>query len=167
MLGCYFCAADVVLLAQTVYYNRFNRMEEHTGSNDPSEPLLSNQRRRSSVISRDQRQRAARSDFLSTVLRKNSPAAVFVRNAMSVLAVCIVGGIGWFIAWKTDAWTLPESEENDSDMPVGAAVLGYASAVLYLGCLATAPVTAAHSMLTCLPQRPDTPDHSERPQKVL
>jgi len=133
MLGCYFCAADVVLLTQTIYYNRFNRVEEHTGPNNPYEPLLSNHRRRSSVLSRNRRQSAARSDFLSTLLRKNSPTAVFVRNAISVLAVCIMGGVGWFIAWKTGAWTLPESEENNSDTPVGAAVLGYASAVLYLG----------------------------------
>ena len=58
-------------------------------------------------------------------------------NTTLVLAVCGVGALGWFIAYKTGAWVAPPPEndagDNDDKTPFGAELLGYLSAVLYLG----------------------------------
>jgi len=46
-----------------------------------------------------------------------------------------VGAAGWAIAWKTGVW-VPQSTHDDAagtDTPIGAEILGYASAVCYLG----------------------------------
>ena len=54
---------------------------------------------------------------------------------MSILAICIVGAAGWALAYKSGAWK-PSPTSNDAepeDMAAGAQVLGYLSAVAYLG----------------------------------
>jgi hypothetical protein len=58
-----------------------------------------------------------------------------VKNALSIVGVCVVGTAGWAIAWKSGVW-VPQPQHNTedtSDNPVGAMILGYASAVAYLG----------------------------------
>jgi hypothetical protein len=63
-------------------------------------------------------------------------ASEWMKNALSIVGVCVVGAAGWAIAWKTGVW-VPQPQHNDtgngSDNPVGAQILGYASAVAYLG----------------------------------
>jgi hypothetical protein len=59
----------------------------------------------------------------------------WVKNTLSVFGICAVGAAGWAIAWKTGVW-VPQPTHNDaagSDTPLGASILGYASAVCYLG----------------------------------
>jgi solute carrier family 66 (lysosomal lysine-arginine transporter), member 1 len=75
---------------------------------------------------------------LSKILEEDdSPNAnPWLRNALSILAVIAVGTAGWAIAWQSGVW-VPTPE--DGDVPetiqaaVGAKILGYASAVCYLG----------------------------------
>jgi hypothetical protein len=58
-----------------------------------------------------------------------------VKNALSIVGVCVVGAAGWAIAWKTGVWA-PQPTTDDStgtEMAMGAQILGYASAVCYLG----------------------------------
>ena len=46
-----------------------------------------------------------------------------------------VGALGWLLAWKSGVW-VPQPTDSQSDtepIAFGAAVLGYASAVCYLG----------------------------------
>jgi hypothetical protein len=55
---------------------------------------------------------------------------------LSILAVVAVGTAGWAIAWQSGVWV---PTIDDGDVPetiqaaVGAKILGYASAVCYLG----------------------------------
>lgn len=63
----------------------------------------------------------------------------WLRNTISVLLVCGVGAAGWLIAWRSGVW-VPAPGESDGkgdvqgeDMAVGAQILGYISAVCYLG----------------------------------
>lgn len=136
-IAVYFCLADAVLMAQTVYYNRI-AAEEKSGarrrssvfSNDPSQPLIAaRDRRRSSAASR----RSSRRDSLSAAILdddENSYSPV-VRNALSLLGVVAAGALGWAFAWWTGAWKAQQGGTS-AGMPLGAAVLGYISAVLYL-----------------------------------
>ena len=69
---------------------------------------------------------------------------------MSILAVIAVGTAGWAIAWQGGVW-VPTPE--DPDIPevlstaIGAKILGYASAVCYLG-LVSFPHVTQSSYLT-------------------
>jgi solute carrier family 66 (lysosomal lysine-arginine transporter), member 1 len=79
-----------------------------------------------------------RADYLSKILEddNNSSGNPWLRNALSVISVCIVGTAGWVIAWQSGVWT-PTLEDGDTmegqKMAVGAQILGYFSAVCYLG----------------------------------
>jgi len=97
------------------------------------------------VVSGRRRYSQGRKDFLSALLRESSPQAVFIRNTVSVLGVCIAGGLGWLVAWKIGAWTVPDEQEQDGEMPLGAAILGYLSAVLYLGARIPQIIQNAHN----------------------
>lgn len=61
---------------------------------------------------------------------------VWLRNTISILAVIAVGTAGWAIAWQSGVWT-PTPEDGNipeaTQTAVGAKMLGYASAVCYLG----------------------------------
>ncbi len=77
-----------------------------------------------------------RRDSLSRILEnKQSASRVWLRNLISTLLICAAGSFGWFIAWKSRVWTpTPEGEGVvDLKMDLGPQILGYLSAVLYLG----------------------------------
>lgn len=57
-----------------------------------------------------------------------------MKNSSSVLAIALIGMVGWVVAWQTGMWKpAPQDENGGVDMAVGAQVLGYLSAVCYLG----------------------------------
>lgn len=78
-------------------------------------------------------------DTLTKILEEDdSPDAnAWVKNIVSILLVIAAGTAGWAIAWRSGVWT--PTPENGGDVPktnevaVGAEVLGYFSAVCYLG----------------------------------
>jgi hypothetical protein len=53
----------------------------------------------------------------------------------SVLAICVIGMVGWTFAWQTGVWKPAPLEGGNGgvDMAPGAQVLGYISAICYLG----------------------------------
>lgn len=56
-----------------------------------------------------------------------------VANVLALLGVCAAGTAGWLAAYLSGAWTgSGVGSSTDAEMPLGAQVLGYASAVLYL-----------------------------------
>ncbi|APA10769.1 hypothetical protein sscle_07g055390 [Sclerotinia sclerotiorum 1980 UF-70] len=150
VLAIYFCIADFVLIGQCLYYNKKNAQKHReTESTAPTEedPLLTRRRsnssiglpgshrRRSSAISGNQHHE----DTLTKILEEedSSDGNAWVRNVVSVLLVIAAGTAGWAIAWRSGVW-IP-TPENGGDVPktndvaVGAEVLGYFSAICYLG----------------------------------
>jgi uncharacterized protein with PQ loop repeat len=145
-LAVYFCFADLVLISQCVYYNTKNSRRERkssTRSTDSVEaPLLGGGRRDSSNIGlpgshrRDSAaSRRRRASSLPTIGDVEEDGSEWVKNSVSILGVCAVGAAGWALAWKTGVWApQPTTDDtNASDNPLGAQILGYASAVCYLG----------------------------------
>lgn len=153
-IAVYFCIADGVMIAQCVYYNVKNarkvaRKASLLRDDGVEEPLLGAQRRtstenmglpgsrrRSSAVA-DSRRSSHRSQdgVLGKILEEQSGSRESLKNAVSVLAICAIGAAGWTIAWQSGAWK-PTTETKDGEgepMPVGAEVLGYLSAVCYLG----------------------------------
>ncbi|KIX91896.1 uncharacterized protein Z520_12385 [Fonsecaea multimorphosa CBS 102226] len=113
------------------------------------EPLLKRTRTNSMTIpgSMDRRRSSVRrrsslaahpQDSLSKILEESddSGTRLWFRNAMSVLAIGVVGAAGWALAYESGAWKpSPTSGGGDEEEPMaaGAQVLGYLSAVAYLG----------------------------------
>lgn len=98
--------------------------------------LPGSQRRRSSVASTKQRRASLGqipeeySEYVS------GPSKEVVKNFGSILFVLAVGAVAWSILWQAGWWKPvppPELVEDEDPMPLGAAVLGYFSAVCYLG----------------------------------
>lgn len=143
-LAIYFCFADLVLISQCVYYNMKNSRrarKQSTRSQDSVEaPLLG--RRDSSNIGlpgshrRDSAaSRRRRASSLPTIADVEEGGSEWIKNALSIIGICAVGAAGWAIAWKTGVWA-PQSADNETsggETPVGAEILGYASAICYLG----------------------------------
>ncbi|WPG99083.1 putative vacuolar amino acid transporter ypq3 [Acrodontium crateriforme] len=103
------------------------------GDVDDSNLGLPGSRRRSTVSMRSQRRPS--SNTLERILEEPTPARAWLKNSTSVLFVILAGAAGWAAAWQTGAWKpSPIGQEVDNDpTPIGALVLGYASAVCYLG----------------------------------
>ncbi|KKK15814.1 hypothetical protein P175DRAFT_0505299 [Aspergillus ochraceoroseus IBT 24754] len=161
-IAVYFCIADGVLIAQCLYYRVRNARRvarerlSSTATPEPTTPLLG--RRFSDVvvgISEDPvRRRGSRTgpsysaipgaappmsqnpeDTLAKLVEENSAgSSAWVKNISSVLAICVIGMAGWTIAWQTGVWEpAPQSDNGGVDTAFGAQVLGYISAVCYLG----------------------------------
>jgi uncharacterized protein with PQ loop repeat len=151
-IAIYFCFADGVLISQCLYYNIINKRKDVrtvTAETEISEdePLLARtrsesltipgSRRRSSTASLRRRSSGQHStDVLTKIMEEDeSSGRLWLRNTVSVLAIIAAGTAGWALAWQSGAWK-PTPEHQDSveeHMAVGAQVLGYASAVAYLG----------------------------------
>lgn len=103
----------------------------------------SHHRRKSSAASR-RSQRMNRQDPLvkavdEPLAHESSTSREALKNIACVLLICIVGAAGWAIAWRTGVWQpspAPGSATKTTlkdKTPIGAEILGYFSAVCYLG----------------------------------
>ncbi|KAI9829781.1 MAG: hypothetical protein M1819_006018 [Sarea resinae] len=154
-LAVYFCIADLVLITQCLYYNsRNSRKAERASSNastslppnDPHRPLLESIRRSSDDIGIGSRRRSSashchrdshgsslRRDSLSKLLEEESPRASWIKKIVTIFLICAAGTGGWFVAWKSGVWTPTEDGGRSADVAFGAQILGYLSAICYLG----------------------------------
>lgn len=58
----------------------------------------------------------------------------WIKNVVSVLGIVIVGAAGWTIAWQTGMWApAPQDNHNEVGEATGGQILGYISAICYLG----------------------------------
>ncbi|MCJ1329870.1 hypothetical protein MMC10_006551 [Thelotrema lepadinum] len=159
-LAVYFCIADAILISQCLYYNYVNARKTQKelshepdgvngrASDDPSQPLLNRtvtvgstnsiglpgSHRRSSASTR-RRSSTIQSPLLPTIDEEQSTLRVSLKNATAVLIVSLLGALGWVFAWKT-GWWQPTPTGDDSNEPpriLGAELLGYISAIAYLG----------------------------------
>lgn len=148
-LAVYFCFADLILITQCVYYNVKNARRSGrrsargtTGIVDGAEqPLLGRRdssnlglpgshRRKSSASMR------RRASSLPSLVEDASEdeSGSWLKNALSIVGVCIIGAVGWAIAWSTGVWQpTPLEDGTGAEMTLGAEALGYASAICYLG----------------------------------
>ncbi|TID15624.1 PQ-loop-domain-containing protein [Venturia nashicola] len=144
-LAVYFCFADLVLISQCLYYNminaRRNRKLSHVSSGtegSAEEPLLSRRRTNSIGLPGSHRRSDAsrRRSSLAAIVEEGPGRKAWIKNTVSIFLVCLAGTAGWTIAWQSGVWK-PQPELDDqvggTPSPVGAQILGYASAVCYLG----------------------------------
>ncbi|GIJ84235.1 hypothetical protein Asppvi_003075 [Aspergillus pseudoviridinutans] len=154
-IAVYFCIADGVLITQCLYYKTRNarretllrRRRSSTVTPDPTTPLLGRRfsdtlergpalRRRSMASQRSGRDGHSHpDDALANIVEDIEVGrSAWMKNFSSVLAICVIGMAGWTVAWQTGVWKpAPEERDGGVDMAAGAQVLGYISAVCYLG----------------------------------
>lgn len=133
-----------ILITQCVYYNTINarrtaRKTSTQSTTSVEAPLLG--RRDSSNVGlpgshrRDsQASRRRRASSLPTILDVDEEPSEYLKNTLSIFGVMAVGAAGWAIAWKSGVWVpQPTGGEDSEPIALGAAVLGYASAICYLG----------------------------------
>lgn len=99
------------------------------GRRDSSNIGLPGSHRRDSQASR--RRRAS---SLPTILDVDEQPSAWMKNTLSILGIMAVGAASWAIAWKSGVW-VPQPTNTDDAEPIalGAEILGYASAICYLG----------------------------------
>jgi solute carrier family 66 (lysosomal lysine-arginine transporter), member 1 len=156
-LAVYFCFADFVLISQCIYYNVLNarrdaRAASRHGATE-ADPLLvrrsstlsaasdiglpgSHRRRRSSAASSHRRAQGAASYVMDQIAEEDDGAKGWLRNLLSVLFVCLAGAAGWLLAWKGGAWAPAPSGDGQheaANLKLGPQILGYTSAIAYLG----------------------------------
>jgi uncharacterized protein with PQ loop repeat len=153
-IAVYFCIADGVLIGQCLYYKAFNaraeiqrRRRSSTETLDPTTPLLGRrfsdavppQRRRRSSGSQRGYQAAGRrdsqpEDSLAKIVEESEYGRkAWIKNFISVLGIFVIGMAGWTMAWQTGMWAPAPETHNDGGVATGGQVLGYFSAVCYLG----------------------------------
>ena len=145
-------------MLQCIFYNHINAKAESqpVAADDGSaevdnveRPLLSRNasdslyradgRRRSSTAHprrRSQSSVSARSALGSLSARKHGRIRAAVKHTASLLFVCVAGAVGWLLAWQAGAWAptdQPSSDGSGVNISAGPQVLGYISAVSYLG----------------------------------
>ena len=150
-LAVYFCIADTVLIIQCLYYNHinFNRSQScktsQARADDPSQPLLTRKvsniglpgsRRRRSSASNRQLDGTAGATILPPIPEDQREFLPWIKNTVAVVGVCAIGTAGWALAWKTGIWRPTSGKDHGTDgvsNNIGASVLGYISAICYLG----------------------------------
>ena len=157
-IGVYFCIADGVLIGQCLYYHIKNKRKQGKDALradsiaeavvGEDSPLLGRTRtesltipgsaahRRSSAASK-RRSSISREDPLVKILEESDERGVrlWFKNLFSILAIIAIGSCGWAIAYQSGVWK-PSSDKHaaeEESMAIGAQVLGYLSAVAYLG----------------------------------
>lgn len=153
-LAVYFCFADLILISQCLYYNVLNKRREakrkstvgsagsdtepllrRTGTNESNIGLPGSHRRRSSGAQSRRLHATERRESLASILEEGQGQGAWVKNTISILLICAAGAGGWAIAWRSGVWKPAPVSDPDAgvEMAVGAQVLGYISAVCYLG----------------------------------
>ncbi|KAI5464497.1 PQ loop repeat-domain-containing protein [Mariannaea sp. PMI_226] len=152
-LASYFCIADCILISQCFYYNTINARRAAAARNAPpseESPLLSHRRRRSDSfgLPGSHRRHATHTETSMEPIRKvltgedeTRDSRPWLHNALSLIAVYVVGFAGWLVSYKMGAWdsASPSSPDpadvttatKDSTEIIGL-TLGYMSAVCYL-----------------------------------
>jgi len=141
-LALYFCLADAVLILQCLYYKRlYSRKEQLAAAStqipndDPHQSLLNGNHPVVEPGSRRRRTSSFKDGSLPVVGDDGDTNSSWTWNTVSVVSICIAGATVWAIAWKARLWT-PTPRDDDGRVahgPVGAMVLGYLSAISYLG----------------------------------
>ena len=149
-IAIYFTLADTVMLLSVLYYKarsaRLNaRRHSSVDTHDPTTPLLG--RHPSDPLSSDPfsyesttdystNQAVAEAALAKVVEESKSSRKAWLKNIGSVLAIFVIGTVGWTLAWQTGTWTpAPQNPDGEIHAVLGAQILGYFSAACYLGCV--------------------------------
>ena len=129
-----------MLITQILYYNYFtsrenvglsaqvdteDRSDQPLLTRRPSDIGLPGSRRRSSVS-----QKPGGAAALSVIPKDGGQAHPWLKNSLSVCAVCALGIVGFYVAFTAGFWKPTiEDPENATHDNVAAQILGYLSAV--------------------------------------
>lgn len=97
----------------------------------------------------------------------------WLHNALSLVAVWVVGAAGWFISYKMGAWDVEDGLPDGGDNTVSrqpqaviGMILGYFSAACYLWYVSN-PVVSAHSLGVTIGLQEANQCHSARIPQII
>ncbi|ODA78729.1 hypothetical protein RJ55_06111 [Drechmeria coniospora] len=150
-LAVYFCILDFILIGQVLYYNTLNARRlaaarsEAAAAVSETSPLLGRRRSSSIGLPGSHRRHSTHEESSLEPIRKvvagedeTQDGRPWLHNALGLLAVWLVGFVGWFVSFKAGAWSgegpgQPESPEaGNPPLEALGLALGYASAAFYL-----------------------------------
>lgn len=76
-----------------------------------------------------------RPSSLERLVEEANKTRPWIKNTISVFLVILAGTAGWAVAWGTGTWRPSPvgNEDSEQNTPIGAEILGYLSAICYLG----------------------------------
>lgn len=139
-LASYFCLADLILITQCTYYNAKNaRSSRHRSRRRASRSdavISSDATEQSPLLGSGQGEAAHGEPNKAVVGDEVTDSRAWLVNTLALLAVWLVGGLGWFVSYKFGAWDVetPPGGGPTPEKPTHqiGSVLGYISAVFYL-----------------------------------
>ena len=106
-------------------------------TNSVTIPGSADTRRQSSTSMRRRASSSAQNDPLAKMFEESDTSGTryWFKNGTSVLAIMVVGAAGWALAYESGAWkpSPTHTGTEEEKMAAGAQILGYLSAVAYLG----------------------------------
>lgn len=149
VLAVYFCIADMMLISQCLYYRciitrgqqaKVIEEPDGVGANQPllGPKIQENGQTRSvqETCASDLRcDRSIDAAVSSELPIHNRSLSILMRNLTAIVVVGLLGVLGWLIAWKSGIWKplIDRDDHLDKETSIGASMLGYLSAILYLG----------------------------------
>ncbi|ODQ63115.1 PQ-loop-domain-containing protein [Nadsonia fulvescens var. elongata DSM 6958] len=157
-LAIWFCCADFLMIISYYHYKRLNANRHrashtetsasaeanvdapvaYTGQNenyDPTQPLLNRSNSDSQPVKTGSHHHHRR-DSLAALLDAPPKSSILVQFILPIIFVFACGGLGYFISRKSipnDDIGIDPPIELDPPMQLGPQILGYLSAILYLG----------------------------------
>lgn len=143
-IAVYFCFADTIMISQVLYYKTQSaRIRRHSSvdTHDPTTPLLGRHpsdplayASTTTTTTIPDNTEEADAALAKVVEEGRSGRSAWLKNVGSVLGIFVIGTVGWTLAWQTGTWApAPQVPDGESHVAPGAEVLGYFSAVCYLG----------------------------------
>lgn len=114
-LAVWFCVTDFLMIFSYFYYTHLQKTKPVKPVNDEETPLVEN-RRPSSV--------------LTDIALEPKYHGVFIKFVLPILFVIGCGTLGYFVS---DNGTPDNSDGADTEIKMGPQIVGYCSALLYLG----------------------------------
>lgn len=135
LLALWYCVADAMLMLSWWYYKSNHGQKETVQASsteddsqqDPTQPLLN--RRNSAAAHTNTEHHHDHDNLTHTIEESSEQGSVFTRIILPILFVIGAGLLGFFLSHDGDK----QQPEPDTDVETGPQILGYISAVLYLG----------------------------------
>lgn len=130
VLACYYIVADVIIISQTLYYQRLRAK----GSKPSAPPCPNSAAEEAPLLA----QGPTNNTNGLVGHQKYNYCSATLYNSLAILAVVGTGIIGWAIAYYLEIWVpspLPGDILSATEMtstPIGAEILGYISSICYL-----------------------------------
>lgn len=117
-LAVWFCVADFMMIFSYIYYTRIHKSKKEGSSSSENRPLMEHRRT---------------SSTLTDVALEPQYHGIFVKYILPIIFVVACGFMGYFVSDGSTDNGNNDNNDNDNSIELGPQIIGYLSALLYLG----------------------------------